>query len=275
VIATSRWSPSLRVGLAVVGVLVLLALLGPLLVSASPTAQDLDAQLLPPGPGHWLGTDENGVDLMAALAHGLRLGLVISLAVLGITLVSGTLLGLVAGLRGGRVDEALMRGVDVVQAFPGVLLNIFIVSLVQRPSVALLVLALSTTGWVGYARLARAEVLAVRERDYVQAARALGLPPWRVAVRHVLPNITAPLIVQASFSVAGTLLAEATLSFLGLGPPVSYSLGSLLSQGTTYLWRTHHLATFPGLLLALAVLGFNLLGDGLRDRLDPKQRPRD
>jgi peptide/nickel transport system permease protein len=165
-----------------------------------------------------------------------------------------------------------MRGVDVVQAFPGVLLNIFIVSLVQRPTVALLVVALSTTGWVGYARLARAEVLAVRERDFVQAARALGLPPWRVALRHVLPNITAPLIIQASFSVAGTLLAEATLSFLGLGPPVSYSLGALLSQGTTYLWRTHHLATYPGLLLAVAVLGFNLLGDGLRDQLDPRAR---
>jgi peptide/nickel transport system permease protein len=265
---------SLIAGVVLVGALLLFAALGPLVIGQSATAQDLEVQLQRPSAAHWLGTDENGVDLAAALAEGLRLGLGIAVAVLLITAVTGTLLGLLAGLRGGLVDELIMRLCDVVQAFPGVLLNIFIVSLVQRPSVLLLVLALSTTGWVGYARLARGEVLSVRERDFVQAARALGAGPLRVALRHVLPNITAPLVVQASFSVAGTILAEATLSFLGLGPPVSYSLGTLLNQGTSYLWRTHHLATFPGLVLALAVLGFNLLGDGLRDWLDPRHSRR-
>jgi peptide/nickel transport system permease protein len=163
-----------------------------------------------------------------------------------------------------------MRVVDVLLAFPGILLNLAIVAIVPSAGVGVFVFALAINGWVGYARVARGQVLEVREREFVIAARAIGASPWRVMLRHVVPNILSPLIVQATFAFAGVILVEASLSFLGLGNLHGYSWGSLLAQGTTYLWRTQHLAMVPGLAIAMVVLGCNLLGDGLRDRLDPK-----
>jgi peptide/nickel transport system permease protein len=248
-----------------------LALFGPLFAPHSPIQQDLGHLLEPPSAAHLLGTDENGCDVLSMVLYGARLAAGVSLTVVGLSLVFGTSYGLVAGYLGGWVDEAMMRLVDVLLAFPGILLNLAIVALVARPGPLHLVFALTVNGWVGYARVARGQVLAVREREFVQAARALGVPGWRILFRHIAPNIITPLVVQATFGFAGVILVEASLSFLGVGRLTSYSWGALLSQGTTYLWRTQHLALVPGVCIAAVVLGCNLLGDGLRDHLDPRR----
>jgi peptide/nickel transport system permease protein len=260
------------VGGALILVFFVLALLGPLLAPFPPEQQNLDHLLELPSRAHWLGTDENGCDLLSQLLYGARLAAVISLSVVGLCLVVGTAVGTIAGYFGGRVDEAIMRLVDVLLAFPGILLNLAIVAIVPTAGVGVFVFALAVNGWVGYARVARGQVLEVREREFVTAARAIGASPWRVMARHVVPNILTPLVVQATFGFAGVILVEASLSFLGLGRLHPYSWGALLAQGTTYLWRTQHLAMAPGLAIAAVVLGCNLLGDGLRDRLDPRRR---
>ncbi len=247
------------------------ALIGPL-VASDPTAHDLDRVLAPPGPGHPLGTDENGTDLLAMVLHGARLALAISGITVLVCFVVGTLVGAFAGYVGGWVDEVLMRIMDVLLSFPGILLNLVIVALVRRPSVTFVVFALAVNGWVAYARVARGQTLAVREREYVQAARASGAGLWWILSRHVVPSIVGPLVVQATFGFGAVIMVEASLSFLGLGPAVPYSWGALLAQGTTYLWRSARLAAVPGLSIALVVLGFNLVGDALRDRLDPRAR---
>jgi peptide/nickel transport system permease protein len=186
----------------------------------------------------------------------------------------GVTLGGIAGYAGGWVDEVLMRIVDVLLAFPGILLALFITS-VLGPGLSNVIFALSFTGWTGYARLARGQVLTLREREYVQAARALGSGPGRILVHHLLPNAAGPLLVQATFALPGAILAEASLSFLGLGvPPGTPSWGALVDQGTQYLLVAPHVALFPGVALALTVLGFNLLGDALRDALDPRHTER-
>jgi peptide/nickel transport system permease protein len=262
------------VGAVFVLLFLLAALLGPLLAPQSPVAQDLDRVLEPPSHAHLLGTDENGSDLFSMLLHGARLALATAGTTVALCLVIGTLVGATAGYHGGWIDEALMRLVDVLLAFPGILLNLAIVGLVKRPSVGFVIFALSVNGWVGYARVARGQTLAVREREYVLAARATGARFPRILWRHILPSILGPLVVQATFGFGGVILVEASLSFLGLGPAVPYTWGAMLSQGTTYLWRTSHLAAVPGAAIALVVLGCNLLGDGLRDRLDPRSRGR-
>jgi peptide/nickel transport system permease protein len=248
------------------------ALLGPALAPHGPTAQNLDLVLAPASPAHPFGTDENGCDLLSMVLHGARLALLLAGSTVAICFVVGTLLGAVAGYVGGLLDEALMRLVDVLLSFPGILLNLAIVALVKHPSPGFVVLALAVNGWVGYARVARAQTLAVREREYVLAARAAGARLPRILVRHVVPSILGPLVVQATFAFGGVILIEASLSFLGLGPAIPYSWGALLAQGTTYLWRSTHLAAVPGIAIATVVLGCNLLGDGLRDRLDPRAR---
>jgi peptide/nickel transport system permease protein len=261
-------------GAALVLTFLLAALLGPLLAPHSPVAQDLDQVLGPPSASHPLGTDENGIDLASMVLYGARLALLTAGVTVMICLTLGSLIGATAGYFGGWVDEAVMRVVDVLLAFPGILLNLAIVALVQRPSVGFVIFALSVNGWVGYARVARGQTLAVREREYVQAARAAGASFPRILFRHILPSIMGPLIVQATFGFGGIILIEASLSFLGLGPAIPYTWGNLLSQGTTYLWRSSHLAAVPGAAIAIVVLGCNLLGDGLRDHLDPRSRGR-
>jgi peptide/nickel transport system permease protein len=267
-----RIAPGEALGVALVGAFAVLALVGPLLAPDSPTAQHLDHLLEPPSRAHLLGTDENGCDVLSQMLHGARLAAVIATAVVGVSAAIGTTVGVVAGYFGGTLDEVVMRVVDVLLAFPGMLLNLAIVALVARPGPRQVVFALAANGWVGYARVARGQVLQVRERDFVQAARALGASPWRIMWRHVVPSVRAPLVVQAAFGFAGVVLVEASLAFLGVGRLASYSWGALLSQGTTYLWRTQHLAIVPGACIAAVVLGCNLVGDGLRDRLDPRQR---
>lgn len=248
-----------------------MALFGPMVAPYDPESQNLDHLLELPSRAHLLGTDENGCDLLSQLLFGARLAAAISLSVVALCMVVGTAVGTIAGYFGGWVDEGIMRLVDVLLAFPGILLNLAIVAIVPSAGVGVFVFALAVNGWVGYARVARGQVLEVREREFVTAARAIGASPWRVMLRHVVPNILTPLVVQATFGFAGVILVEASLSFLGLGRLHPYSWGSLLAQGTTYLWRTQHLAMAPGLAIAGVVLGCNLLGDGLRDRLDPRR----
>lgn len=259
-----------RIGLAIVAVLVLVAILAPWLSPHDPRAVALDRELLPPSAAHPLGTAENGVDVLSHVLWGARISLSVGVLATLISAVVGTLLGAWAGMVGGLVDEALMRVVDVLLAFPGILLAIFITA-VLGPSLANVILALCATGWTGYARLARAMVFSLREREFVLAARAMGATEARILFRHLLPNLLGPVVVQATFGIPGAMLAEASLSFLGLGvPPGTPSWGALVDQGTQYLLVAPHVAMAPGLAIALSVLGFNLLGDGLRDRLDPR-----
>lgn len=250
------------------------ALLGPLLVSTRPDVIDLAHAFELPSALHPLGTADNGVDLMSALVHGARLAAVISLSVVGISLAVGGALGALAGLRGGYVDGLVMSLCDLLQAFPAVLLNIALLSVVARPSVEHVVLSLSVSGWVLYARLARAEVLSLREREFVSAARALGAGEARLLWVHLLPNLFGPLLVQATSGFGGVILMEATLSFLGLGPARAVSWGSLLDQGSSVLLRFPHVALMSGFAIASVVLAFNLAGDHLRELLDPRLRRR-
>jgi peptide/nickel transport system permease protein len=259
-------------GAVLLGVFLLLAVFGPPLAPFDPDAQSLDHLLESPSRAHLLGTDENGCDVLSMLLWGARLAAGISIVTVAICFFVGTALGVLAGYLGGWVDELIMRIVDVLLAFPGILLNLAIVALVPAAGVGVFVFAIAVNGWVGYARVARGQVLQLREREFVQAARAVGAPAGRIMLRHVAPNVLSPLIVQATFGLSGVILVEASLSFLGLGRLHAYSWGALLAQGTTYLWRSSHLALVPGLAIAAVVLGCNLLGDALRDRLDPKGR---
>jgi peptide/nickel transport system permease protein len=265
-------SPATWIGLGLIGLFVATALVGPLLAPYSPTAQNLDLILARPSAAHWLGTDENGVDVLSALLHGARLALVISVIVVVICAALGTAIGVTAGYHGGLVDEIVMRAIDALLAFPGILLNIAIVALIARPGVGVMIFALILNGWVSYARLARGQVLSLREREYVVAARAIGARPGRIIWRHIFPNLLSPLLVQMSFAFGGVILIEASLSFLGLGPQLNYTWGALLDQGAASLWKTQRLALVPGLAIMIVVLGSNLLGDGLRDRFDPKRQ---
>jgi peptide/nickel transport system permease protein len=261
-----------RIGMVLLGIFFFAALVGPFLAPYPPELQNLDHLLEGPSRAHLLGTDENGCDLLSMMLYGARLAAGISITVVLLCLVVGVAIGTIAGYFGGNVDEVIMRIVDVLLAFPGILLNLAIVAVVPSAGVGVFVFALAVNGWVGYARVARGQVLEVREREFVVAARAIGAGPIRVMARHVVPNVLSPLIVQATFAFAGVILVEASLSFLGIGRLHAYSWGALLAQGTTYLWRTQHLATVPGAAIAVVVLGCNLVGDGLRDKLDPKRR---
>ncbi|MDP8254297.1 MAG: ABC transporter permease [Candidatus Alcyoniella australis] len=257
------------IGLGLVLLLIAAALLGPLLVRADPEQLELGQRLSAPSRTHLLGQDKLGRDVLARVLIGARVSLAVGLIVVLVSALVGSLLGGLAGFLGGVFDGALMRLVDVLMAFPGILLAIAIAGILG-PSVTNVIIALSALGWVGYARLVRGQVMAVRERDFVIAARATGVPESRVLWRHVAPVVLAPVIVQASFGIAGAVLAESSLSFLGLGPQDMPSWGAMISEGAEQLRKAPHLATFPGLAIALTVLAFNFLGDGLRDRLDPQ-----
>jgi peptide/nickel transport system permease protein len=260
-----------RIGLALLAIFLLAALIGPLLAPYPPDLQNLDHLLEGPSRAHLFGTDENGCDVLSMMLYGARLAAGLSFSVVAICLVIGVAVGSVAGYFGGWVDEIAMRVVDVLLAFPDILLNLAIVAVVPSAGVGVFIFALAVNGWVGYARVARGQVLEVREREFVTAARALGAGPGRVITRHVVPNVLSPLVVQATFAFGGVVLTEASLSFLGVGQLHAWSWGAILAQGTTYLWRTQRLAAIPGAAIALVVLACNLVGDGLRDQLDPKR----
>jgi peptide/nickel transport system permease protein len=261
-------------GVSVVAAFVLLAIVGPLLSPYAPSEIDLDAQYQLPSPAHWLGTGDNGVDVLSVLLHGARLALIVGLGSVLTSLVVGALLGALAGYRGGRTDHAITGLADLVQAFPAIVLNIAVLALVARPGVLHVVLALSANGWVLFARLSRAQTLSLRESEYVAAARVLGASEAHILARHIAPNLAGPLVVQATGALGGAILAESTLSFLGLGPGTDASWGALLDQGSAVLLRFPHVALFSGCAIAITVLGWNLAGDWLHERLDPRLRHR-
>lgn len=259
----SARNPSLVAGAALVALMAAAALFGPLLVRADPLAADLARVLAPPGPGHWLGCDALGRDILARVLWGARLSLGVSATVVIFSLAFGSLVGGAAALAGGRIDTLVMRAVDIVLAFPGFLFALALAAILG-PGLGDLVIALTAMGWTGYARLVRGELLSLREREYAEAARALGAPPARLLTRHLLPALAGPLAVQATFGVGGIIVAEASLSFLGLGaPPPAPSWGNMLDAGRAFLLVAPHLTAAPGVAIGLAVLGFNLFGDGL------------
>jgi peptide/nickel transport system permease protein len=260
----------IRVGLVIVVIAVCAALVGPSLTPYDPAAQELARRLEGPSLSHPLGLDELGRDILARLLAGARISLLVGLAVVSVSSTIGMLMGSIAGYFGGRVDDAISRVIDVLMAFPGILLAIALVA-VLGPSLTNVVFALSVIGWVGYARLVRGQALRAREFDFVQAARALGAGSGRIIVRHILPMAMPAVVVQATLGMAGAIIAEAALSFLGLGvQPPTPSWGTMLDAGRSHLFDAPHLTIFPGLAIALLVLGLNFVGDGLRDRVDPK-----
>lgn len=261
-----------RVGI-VAGVATLLALLvvasaAPWLAPAPPSTVALADGLKGPSAHHPLGQDRLGRDILARISYGARASLLVGGLAVTLSAGIGLLFGGISGFVGGRLDDGLMRLTEILQAFPGILLAIAF-SAILGPSLTNVVVALSLIGWVGYARLTRGQVLLARELPYVEAARSLGASAPRILVGHIAPNILAPLLVEASFGMAGAIVGEASLSFLGLGvQPPTPSWGSMLNEARAYLMVAPHLLLFPGLAIALVVLGLNLLGDGLRDWLD-------
>ena len=263
-----------RIGLAIVIVTLLAATLGPVLTPYDPASQELSRRLEGPSRAHPFGRDELGRDIMSRLMSGARISLLIGLAVVSVSSALGMLLGSMAGYFGGLVDDIISRVVDILMAFPGILLAIALVA-VLGPSLTNVVLALSVIGWVGYARLVRSQALRAREFEFVQAARALGAGAPRIVLRHILPTAIPAVVVQATLGMGAAIISEASLSFLGLGvQPPTPSWGTMLDAGRSHLFDAPHVTIFPGLAIALLVLGFNLLGDGLRDRVDPKLAKR-
>jgi peptide/nickel transport system permease protein len=259
-----------KLGGFIVAVAVLAAIIGPIVAPFDSASQQLALRLMGPSLQHWFGLDELGRDILSRVIAGARISILVGLVVVSISATVGIAVGAAAGYFGGRVDEILSRAIDILMAFPGLLLAIAMVA-VLGPSLFNVVFALSLIGWVGYARLVRGQVLRARELEFVQAARALGASTPRVLVRHVIPTTLPAVTVQATLGMGGAILAEASLSFLGLGvQPPTPSWGTMLNYGRIHLLDAPHLTIFPGLAIAILVLGFNFLGDGLRDVLDPK-----
>ena len=258
------------IGGGILCMLLLMALLAPVLAPYDPLAQDLYQRLQPPSADHWFGTDDFGRDILSRIVYGSRISLRIGLIAISLALTGGTLFGLVAGYRGGMVDMLIMRSMDLMLAFPSILLAIAIVAVIG-PGIENAILAVSIVLVPQFARLVRSSVLTVREATYVEAARALGATESRLLFYSILPNCTAPLIVQTTLGMGTAILDAAGLSFLGLGaqPPVP-EWGAMLSGGRELLLRAPWGMTFPGLAIFAVVLGLNLFGDGLRDALDPK-----
>jgi peptide/nickel transport system permease protein len=266
-------NPLATAGAVLILIFAFCALFSPLIAHQDPAYLNLAARLNPPSHAHWFGTDELGRDIFSRVVYGARISMLVGISVVAGSLLLGIIFGSIAGYYGGRVDRFFnIIVMNAFLSFPGILLAIAFVAFLG-PGLINLILALVIGGWVGYARLVRAQVLAVREREFVEAARALGASDWRIIVRHILPNIIQPVIVQAAIGMAGAVLAEATMSFLGLGvPPPTASWGSMLNDGRSHLFDAPHLVLFPAVAVMLAVLSFNFIGDALRDYLDPRSR---
>lgn len=259
------------IGLLIIGVLIFSALLAPFLAPYSPNQQSLSGGLSAPSQGHFFGQDKLGRDILSRIIYGARISLLVGITTVGISSLIGILIGAIAGFLGGMVDEIIMRIIDILLAFPGILLAIALMAILG-PSLINVILALCIIGWVGYARLVRGEILSLREREFILAARAQGMGNGRIIIKHILPNIMSPIIVQVTFGLAGAIVAEAGLSFLGLGvQPPTPSWGAMLNEGRQFLLLAPHMSIFPGLAIMLVVLSFNFVGDALRDILDPKR----
>ncbi len=265
--------PFFYFGLIIVLFMASLAVFAPLFTSHSPTDLNLDNILAAPSPEHWLGTDALGRDVFSRLIYGGRVSLWVGFVAVGISLVIGVAVGLVAGYFGGVIDEIAMRAGDVVLCFPSFFLILAVIAFLE-PGMFNIMVVIGLTSWVGVARLVRAETMSLRQRDFVAASRLSGASALRILLRHILPNALAPVLVTATLGIGGAILTESSLSFLGLGVlPPDPSWGNILIEGKQNIEAAWWLSFFPGLAIFLTVLGYNLLGDGLRDRLDPKKQP--
>jgi peptide/nickel transport system permease protein len=265
------------IGILIAAVFILAAIFAPFIATHDVTAQNLAIRYAAPSAEHWFGTDALGRDVFSRVVFGARISLEVGIIVVTVSSILGVIIGSIAGFYGGLIDRILSGYVfNVFLAFPGLLLAIALVAFLGA-GLGKLILALCVIGWVGYARVMRGQVLKVREYDFVQAARALGAGSFRILKTHILPNAIQPLIVQASLGMAGAVMSEASLSFLGLGiPPPAPSWGTMIEESRSFdiLYNAPHVLLFPGLAIALTVLSFNFIGDGLREYLDPKQRRR-
>ena len=272
--ALRRCNRTALFGTALVGVIVLVALVAPLLAPHDPITVDVLQRLQSPSVSHPMGTDQLGRDYLSRVIHGARTSFTIAVTVTALEALIGIAVGAAAGYLGRLVDVTLMRGVDLVLAFPGLILALAIAALLG-PSNTNLVIALVAVGWVGYARLVRGAILSVKAMPYIECSRAIGCRRWRIVLRHVLPHVVAPLLVLATLNVGHTILAVSGLSFLGLGvqPPIA-EWGAMLAEGKTFMESAPYLMLFPGMMIVLSVLAFNLVGDGLRDVLDPRSVKR-
>lgn len=264
-------NPLSRIGVLVIGGLVLVSLLAPALATHDPRGVNLQDQLRPPGGAHLFGTDSAGMDIFSRVLYGGRLALGSGLIILLLSTVTGSLLGSLAGYFGGRTDETIMRITDVFLAFPGLILAMAVVAGVQRRSLLVLVVAIALRWWAPYARIMRAQTMAVSALEFAQAALASGASPRRVLFRHILPNTISPIVVQATLDLGYVILTAASLSFIGFGvPPGEPEWGRMIADGRQHMRTAWWVITFPGLAILVTVLGFNLLGDGIRDVLDPR-----
>ncbi|MGE5820243.1 MAG: nickel transporter permease [Deltaproteobacteria bacterium] len=258
------------VGMMILALMLTAALFAPLLAPHDPAQQNLEQDLLTYSRSHPLGTDKLGRDILSRTIYGSRVSLSVGVATVTLSLAIGLAVGSLSGYAGGWVDQVFMRVVDILLAFPGILLAIAFTA-VLGPGLHHVILALCLIGWTGYARLVRGEILTLREREFIQAAQALGCKPRRVVLLHLLPNLLPPLLIQATFGLAAAIIAEGSLSFLGLGvEPPTPSWGAMLNEGRQFLLVAPHLTVYPGLAIMITVLGLNLLGDALQDRLQPR-----
>ncbi|MBI5375586.1 MAG: ABC transporter permease [Candidatus Schekmanbacteria bacterium] len=257
-------------GFIIVVLFFILSLLAPLLAPYNLYSQNLDIRLESPSRFHLLGVDDLGRDIMSRIIAGSLISFKVGLITVSISSITGLIIGSVSGYKGGWIDELIMRFIDILLAFPGMLLAISIIAILG-PGLDNVIIALCLVGWVGYARLVRGQILSLKEREYVLASHAIGASGARTVIMHIIPNLLSPLIVQATLGIAGAIVAEASLSFLGLGTQAPQpSWGSMLNDGQKYLYMAPHMTAFPGLAIMIVVMGFNFLGDGLRDILDPK-----
>jgi peptide/nickel transport system permease protein len=267
-------SPGALIGVVVVLLIVLVALAAPFVAPQDPLQQQLSAAAQAPSAAHWFGTDKLGRDLFSRVIYGARTSVVVGFVAVGLAMSAGTLIGVFAGYLGGELDTILMGAMDVMLAFPSIILAIAITTILG-PSITNVMIAVGIVYIPQYARIARSSVLALRDTEYIEAARALGAFLPRILVRHVLPNIAAPLLVQATLGIATAELEVAGLSYLGLGArPPAPEWGAMLNDARDYWLSAPWALIFPGIAITTLVLGFNLLGDGLRDALDPKLKPR-
>ena len=267
--ASRSW---LYAGTAILLLLTAAALFAPVIAPYDPLGQNLDQDLIPHSSEHWLGTDKLGRDILSRIIYGGRISLLVGITTVALSLAIGVVIGSLSGYFGGWIDQMLMRLVDILMAFPGILLAIAFTA-VLGPGLDHVILALCLIGWTSYARLVRGEILSLRERDFIQAARSLGCRPKRIILRHLLPNLLPPLLIQSTFGLAAAIVAEGSLSFLGLGvEPPTPSWGAMLNDGRQFLLVAPHLTTYPGLGLMISVLALNLIGDALQDRLDRRNR---
>lgn len=258
-------------GLAVVAFFIIVAVFAPFIATHDPAHIDFNSVFLPPSAEHFFGTDDLGRDVFSRIVYGSRISLFVGFVAVGISLAIGVLLGLVAGYFGGVADLLIMRFVDIMLCFPSFFLILAVIAFLN-PSIFNVMVIIGLTGWMGVTRLVRAEVLSVKTRDYIVSARVQGLPVRLILLKHILPNVFTPIFVTATLGIAGAILTESSLSFLGLGvQPPTPSWGNILTAGKDNIMFAWWLSLFPGLAIFVTVLGYNLLGEGLRDILDPKQ----